>query len=417
MARKVRDSKLESRSARLKLKIRRKPYGGRSLERGVVLLYRRNKTSGSWVLKASNGHGAYWTKAFAFADDYQEADGKRVLDFWGAQNRAKELARVADGDTSDAAPITIAGALDDYEADLKARGANPRNASGLHKHLSGALLAKPVQLLASKELRKWRDGLLARVKPATVNRLSNALCAALTLSANHDRRIRNQEAWRLGLARLPDADQPRNVILSDAQVLKLVDAAYARDPAFGLFIETMAITGQRPSQLARLCIEDLIDGAKPKLSVPKSAKGGSRNRSKKRREKYSVPVTVALAGKLREAAKGRAADAPLLVRADGNPWGPSPSVYYRLIFAETAASIGLDPDVVTPYALRHSSIARALLKGVPIRLVAVAHNSSVAMIERTYSAHISEHSDEISRIGLLEAPPPAGSNIVPISGR
>jgi hypothetical protein len=139
MVRKVRDSRLESRSARLKLKIRRKPYGGRSLERGVVLLYRRNKTSGSWVLKASNGHGAYWTKAFAAADDYMEADGKGILDFWEAQRKAIELSRAGDGDASDTAPVTIAAALGDYETDLKARGANPRNASGLHRHLSGAL--------------------------------------------------------------------------------------------------------------------------------------------------------------------------------------------------------------------------------------------------------------------------------------
>jgi len=274
-------------------------------------------------------------------------------------------------------------------------------------------LAKPVQLLASKELRKWRDGLLTKVKPPTVNRLSNALCAALTLAASHDRRIRNQDAWRLGLARLPDADQPRNVILTDTQVLKLVDAVYDRDQAFGLFVETLAITGQRPSQLARLRVEDLADGARPKLWMPKSAKGGSRNRSKKKQEKYSVPITAALAAKLREAARGRAGDAPLLVRAGGNSWGPSPSVYYHLVFGEVVAHIGLDPDV-TPYALRHSSIVRALLRGVPVRIVAAVHNTSIVMIEKTYSTFITEHSDEISRVALLEAPPPVGGNVVPI---
>jgi hypothetical protein len=55
MARKVRNSLLESRSARLKLKVRRKPYTGPSLARGVMLLYRRNRTNGTWVVKASNG--------------------------------------------------------------------------------------------------------------------------------------------------------------------------------------------------------------------------------------------------------------------------------------------------------------------------------------------------------------------------
>lgn len=39
------------------------------------------------------------------------------------------------------------------------------------------------------------------------------------------------------------------------------------------------------------------------------------------------------------------------------------------------------------------------------------------MVEKNYSAHIAEHSDEISRAALLEAPLPSGGNIVPIGGR
>ena len=79
MARKVRNSLLESRSARLRLAPRRKPYSGPSLGRGMALLYRRNKTNGSWVAKVSDGHGAYWTKAFAEADDFDASDGKNIL--------------------------------------------------------------------------------------------------------------------------------------------------------------------------------------------------------------------------------------------------------------------------------------------------------------------------------------------------
>ena len=84
--------------------------------------------------------------------------------------------------------------------------------------------------------------------------------------------------------------------------------------------------------------------------------------------------------------------------------------------AVTAA--GLDPDVVTMYALRHSSIVRMLLRNVPIRLVASLHNTSVAMIEKHYSRYITEHSiDDITRAGLLSEPTPAGDNVVSIAGR
>src|SRR6476646_5267317 len=97
MARRVSVSTLESRSARLKLKIRRRPYSGPSLARGIALMYRRNNTNGTWVLKASNGHGAYWTKAFALADDFEDPDAKSVLTFYQAQDQAKKLACVVDG--------------------------------------------------------------------------------------------------------------------------------------------------------------------------------------------------------------------------------------------------------------------------------------------------------------------------------
>ena len=120
MARKVRHSALESCSARLKLQVRRRPYNGAALARGILLMYRRNNTNGTWVLKASDGHGAYWTKAFALADDFEDADAKNVLTFYQAQDQAKKLARGEDG-SADTAPITVDGALKDYRLDLEAR--------------------------------------------------------------------------------------------------------------------------------------------------------------------------------------------------------------------------------------------------------------------------------------------------------
>jgi hypothetical protein len=142
MARKVSFSALESRSARLRLKIRRRPYSGPSLARGIALMYRRNGTNGSWVLQASDGHGAYWTKAFALADDFEDADAKNVLTFYQAQDAAKRLARGGDGSTG-AAPITVDTALKDYRRDLEARRANPYNSDWPRLHLTSALLSKP----------------------------------------------------------------------------------------------------------------------------------------------------------------------------------------------------------------------------------------------------------------------------------
>jgi integrase len=355
------------------------------------------------VLKVSDGHGAYWTKGFALADDFEDSDGKAVLTFYDAQDAAKKLARGEDG-SADSSPITVDGALTAYKTDLTARNANPYNAEWPRVHLSRVLLSKPVALLAVAELKKWRDSLLGTMAPSTINRLCGCLCAALEQAAQHDKRIQNRDAWEVGLAGLPNAQQARNVILSDDTVRAFVGSAYGLDHQFGLLTDTLAVTGARPSQAARLRVEDLRDHpVRPKLMMPKSAKGGDRNRSEKKLERYSVPITAQLAAKLRVEARGRADHAPLLLRADGSPWGDNPGAGYHRDVNKIVTAIGADPNA-TMYALRHSSIARMLLQNVPIRLVASLHNTSVAMIERTYSKYITEYSDGVSRKALLQLP-------------
>jgi integrase len=398
MARKVSFAALESRSARLKLKIRRRPYSGPTLARGISLMYRRNNTNGTWVLKASTGHSGYWTRGFALADDFEDADESNVLTFHQAQDEAKRLARGEDGN----APVTVDGALTAYRADLIARNANPYNADHPRIHLTSTLLAKPVALLTSTELKSWRDGLIGTMVPSTINRLCRCVCAALTQAATHDRRILNRDAWEIGLAGLPDAQEVRNVILPDDKVHEFVASAYALDHQFGLLVDTLAITGARPSQAARLRVEDLHDHpVRPKVMMSKSAKGGGRNRSMKKTERYSMPITPSLSRKLKAAATGRPADAPLLLQSDGSGWGRNPGLNYHRQVDRVVIAIGLDPAEVTVYALRHSSIVRALLKNVPIRLVASLHNTSVPMIEKHYSKYITEHGDDISRLALL----------------
>ena len=109
---------------------------------------------------------------------------------------------------------------------------------------------------------------------------------------------------------------------------------------------------------------------------------------------------------------------PLLLQADGRTWGTEEgaevSKDYRDDVREIVRAIGLDPDKVTLYSLRHSSIVRALLAGIPIRIVAAAHDTSVAMIEATYSKFITEHSDALTRRALLhhDVPTTTGDNVV-----
>jgi len=259
MARRLRSAKLETRTARLKLAIRKKPYTAR-VGPGVRLAYRRNETAGSWSVIAADGKGGNWMKGFATADDYEEANGETVLDFWQAQERARIIARGhRDADADSGKPITVSEAVHRYEADLKARGGDAYNAQRVRVHLPNTLANETVALLASpRKFRHWRDGLTRKgLAASTVNRTCAAFQAALEHAASLDPRITNQNAWRTGLAALPDAEQSRNVILPDDAVLRIISAAYKESPQFGLLVECAAVTGARVSQLARLEVGDV----------------------------------------------------------------------------------------------------------------------------------------------------------------
>jgi len=83
-------------------------------------------------------------------------------------------------------------------------------------------------------------------------------------------------------------------------------------------------------------------------------------------------------------------------------------------FKRLVKSLGLDPSEITLYALRHSSVVRQLIRNVPIRVVAVNHDTSVAMLERTYSRYIGDHSDALARGALLDVGAGPTANVIPL---
>jgi integrase len=408
MARRLRSATLETRTARLKLPISKKPYPARVGPR-VRLAYRRNETAGSWSVIAADGKGGNWMKGFAIADDYEEANGETVLDFWQAQERARIIARGHKNfDCDSGKPATVGEGVDSYEADLKARDGDAYNARRVRIHLPDTLANETVALLTSpRQFRHWRDSLIKKgLAASTVNRTCGALQAALEHAAKLDPRITNQSAWRTGLAPLPDAEQSCNVIVPDDAVLRIVEAAYQQSSQFGLLVEVGSVTGARVSQLARLEVGDVQgDRTDPRLMMPSARKGKGR----KRIERRPVPIPTNLATALKQASLGQPDEARLLTRPDGAPWRHSD---HRHPFARAVKAAGLDPAVVTFYALRHSNIVRLLLANVPIRVVAVNHDTSVTMLERTYSRFIGDHADGLSRRALLDTSGRVIKNVV-----
>jgi hypothetical protein len=94
---------------------------------------------------------------------------------------------------------------------------------------------------------------------------------------------------------------------------------------------------------------------------------------------------------------------PLFAKPTGERWSRSDHsrLFARLV--HKAELVVDDGAVITISALRHSSIVRQLLANVPVRVVAALHDTSVAMIERTYSRYIADHTDAMARAAMFSA--------------
>lgn len=389
---------------RLGLAVRKKPYF-ETVSPGVSLGYRRNQGAGAWLVRAADGAGGNWTKGFAVADDLEKASGDAVMDYGQACDRARELARgggngakVIPG-ASSSRPLTVYEAVDLYEKDLIIRKANKGNATQVRFHLTARLGNKPVALTVEKDFSDWREGIILKGNELSgADRIGRSLKAALNLQARKDKRITNSAEWRNGLSKLSaDGENARCVTLEDAVVGSIIRAAYQHRHLLGVWCHLLSDTGARESQCQRLRVIDLqTSNGSSRLMISSSKKGKGRKVTHK-----PIPISSELANVLRQAAIGREQSEPML------------EIIKRLSdkFEPIIKTLKLDPKI-TPYALRHSSIVRHLMQGTPTRLVASAHDTSVAEIERTYSRYIvSDKTEDILRGGLLTIAAPA-PNIV-----
>jgi len=139
MARRSASAHWKAAARGVRLKVRRRPYSGPSLARGNLADVPAQRDQRTWVIKASDGHGAYWTKGFARRRRLRGCRRQERAHVLSAQDAAKKLARGEDGST-DNVPITVDGALTTYNTDLEARVPIPNQRRWPRLHLSSGLL-------------------------------------------------------------------------------------------------------------------------------------------------------------------------------------------------------------------------------------------------------------------------------------
>jgi integrase len=422
----VKTTQLDSKTARSKLGWSPTPYFV-AINRELDLGYRKgkrtneaNRKPGPWLMRryVADQKRYVYESLDALADDFSDADGNRVLTFWQAQDRARERAKVKSGapTKSDQRPQTVGGAVGAYIKSREARSVS--NGRDARYRLSSVLKdqkfsAKPLAKLAASDLEKWLNSLPETIKPATIKRTGNDLRAALSAAVDRDWRslpdhIRGE--IKSGLKAPSNAGgDARHALLTDADVRRIVDAAFEVDADFGALVLVLAATGARFSQAGKITVAGM-QGDAERLIVPASIKG----KGEKRRPDIPVPVGPDVIARLKPVVAGRAGHDRLLMRTDERatkskeraPW--ETATLMQRPWRKALKIVGV--PYVEPYSLRHSSIVRMLRKGLPVRIVAGLHDTSVAMIEKHYSAHILDMADELARqaiVSLTTAPPAA----------
>lgn len=434
MAGRVKEVAMGTRTARLKLKPRHKPYF-RLITEGVHLTYRRSivpNTGGAWGVRRYLGDKQYETAKLGQADDlpHVPADGKEVLTFAQAEAAARAWANgQADAERTAAkatgrSPETVRTAIESYVAERTTRSA--RAGANARRRLSHHVLNAPIADIAildltEQHLHDWRTGLKrggrAKVKsdapiaPATVVRLLNDVRAALNEGARRARVPADLIlAIKDGLRGPKGATRHREKqVLTDAEVRRILDSADGIDEDFGALVALLAWTGARFDQLARLKVTDLQVNER-RIMVPVTAKGDAN----KQITHIPVPLPDQVVARLEPLGKGHLSNEPLLLRwhhrqvagdpaqgraimwekVERRPWQHATEMARMWQATLTAAKL---PKTLVPYSLRHSSIVRQLRGRLPVSLVARAHDTSESMIRKHYGAYIVDVSEDLLR--------------------
>lgn len=377
---------LTSKTARLRLRSRPKPYNS-TLHAGLMLGYRRAKQgAGTWLRLQLIDPAAerYRQNQLGLADDLELADGVSILTF--EQARAKALDRPP-------TRLTVKRAVELYLQNQRAAKGVQAHADAkqkLDKHVVPALGEFEVAALTKQRIEDWRAALVPehddedalRRARDSANRNLSALKAVLNFTCADDQ---SDQAWRRVRA-YKDVGASRQDHFDSAQFGKLLKAARAADPAFADLLEVAWLTGARYGELAACNVEH-FDHRAGTLEIP-SGKTGQR----------VVVLTKDATATLKRIAGKRPADAPLLARSGGGRW--LKSLQHRPMKA--ALKKAKLPATASLYALRHSYVSRAIESSVPLNIIAANCGTSIQMIEKSYAKHLDKMRRE-----LLERASPA----------
>jgi integrase len=360
MAKRVRDTNLETRAGRSKLKARGKPYY-KVIGEGLHLGYRKGKLEGKWVVRRYAGNQAYITDTIGTADDIADADGTVVLTFWQAQ----EKARATGNKMVYAGPYRVKDAIADYLVYLGGRGWGIEGQCQKHilAHLIGDI---QLDLLDADTLSAWHRGLVSdkkdrRASQSSANRILVTLKAALNLAFKRAK-VASDAAWKR-VDKFKGVDISRDRYLSLEEVDRFLNACA---PHFRKLARGALETGARYGELRALVVGDYNKDVGT-IHVRRSKTGRKRH----------IILTDDGRAYFDSLTAGQPKSAPMF----GHQWERDRQAHWMRLAVKAAR---IDPPI-SFHGLRHTWASHAVMNGIPLMVVSqnLGHVDT-RMVEKHY---------------------------------
>ena len=397
MARSARDAKLDSRTARQKLKQRREPYW-KTLYEGCAIGYRKGAKGGTWIAKHYNAETGRRYKPLGSSDDLADANARSVLSFTQAQEKARSwftnLAKIDAGDLTEG-PYSVSDAIEDYLKTYEREGGNSgdRMKYVVEAHIKPVLGNIELAKLRRTRIETWLHDLAERpnrlrTKPgesqryseldeseegkrkrrATANRCLTILKAALN-KALQKGKISGPEAWKT-VKPFRNVDAAVIRYLSEAEVKRLVNAS---DLEFRPLIQAAVLTGCRYGELVTLKAKDYNSDGKS-ISIVTSKKGKPRH----------VYLTDEANRFFETATINKSGLDLLFTKENGETWGRS---HQQRRLAAACKKAKISPSIRF-HDLRHTHGSTLAMKGVPMGVIAAQLGHADTRLTEKHYAHL-----------------------------
>lgn len=396
MARATRESKLETRTSRDKLKVSHHPYFkliGESLHLG----YRKGKRGGKWIVRYYDKE-QYKFQTLGEADDFRDANGIDVLTYFQAQDKARQFADECKYREkcigTPGKPLTINDAVIKYLSWYRIhKKAYKETENAINTHILPKFQNLLLSEFTTKEIRKWHEELALKsaqlrsgkgvrnMKPvnddadslrkrkATANRILTVLKALLN-HAWHEGLAVSDAAWR-PVKPFHNVDAPKVRHVTEEEATRLINVCKIDLKAL---VRGALHTGGRYGELTVMkCSDYNIDSGTVYFAEPKNGKP------------RHVPLTTEGQNFFETLIAGRAGGEILFKRADGEPWGKSGAT--RPL--KNACKLAKITPAISFHVLRHSYASLLALKGVPLQVIAEVLGHSDTRITSKHYAHLS----------------------------